>query len=260
MRSNSSSTAITPLNRYSQYRIDDSNFIEDQRKESSIFKKFVRQFSSANALQSQAAFTENDQAQYLELDILSKKRHSNQIYETSPYVSHEDHLQNNNTRRNSQRLYSQQSNNLNQLSLSQGSYRMDRNRRKALKILIVLIMEFFICWTPLFIYHTIGTFDKKFYRSMPNILLDLILLFSFASALCNPLTYYFMSKRYRSALYAYLRCCHKKYDKQTYINEKRQYLHPKSSVARSIHREHSPDLQQKNKLEIDIHLHHNLRS
>ncbi|CAF1068907.1 unnamed protein product [Rotaria sordida] len=92
-------------------------------------------------------------------------------------------------------------------STNQGTYHMDRHRRKALKLLIVIIVEFFICWTPLFIYHTFGTFDKKFYRSMPTILFDLILLFSFASLLCNPFTYYFMSKRYRTVLYAYLSCC-----------------------------------------------------
>ena len=87
-----------------------------------------------------------------------------------------------------------------------GVYRVDRHRRKALKLLIVIIVEFFLCWTPLFIYHTLGTFNKKFYRSMPSILLDLILLFSFASPLCNPLTYYFMSKRYRSVLFAHFSC------------------------------------------------------
>lgn len=92
-------------------------------------------------------------------------------------------------------------------STTQGVYHMDRHRRKALKLLIVIIVEFFICWTPLFIYHTFGTFDKKFYRSTPTIFVDLILLFSFASLLCNPFTYYFMSKRYRSVLYAYLSYC-----------------------------------------------------
>ncbi|CAF4758934.1 unnamed protein product [Rotaria sp. Silwood1] len=92
-------------------------------------------------------------------------------------------------------------------STSQGYDLIDRHRRKALKLLIVIIVEFFICWTPLFIYHTFGTFDKKFYRSMPSIFVDLILLFSFASLLCNPFTYYFMSKRYRMVLYAYLSCC-----------------------------------------------------
>lgn len=85
--------------------------------------------------------------------------------------------------------------------------RIDRHRRKALKLLIILILEFFICWTPLAIYHTLGTFNKAFYRTTSNVWGDLILLFSFASALSNPLTYYFMSKRYRSVLYAYLTCC-----------------------------------------------------
>lgn len=85
-------------------------------------------------------------------------------------------------------------------------YRMDRHRRKALKLLIVIIMEFFICWTPLFLFHTLDTFNKNFYRLMPKILVDIVLLFSFASLLCNPFTYYFMSKRYRTVLYAYFSC------------------------------------------------------
>jgi hypothetical protein len=85
-----------------------------------------------------------------------------------------------------------------------------------LKLLIVIILEFFICWTPLFIYHTFGTFDKKFYRSIPHIFGDLILLFSFASPLCNPFTYYFMSKRYRAVLYAYLSSCSSKKNKEKF--------------------------------------------
>ncbi len=51
---------------------------------------------------------------------------------------------------------------------------------------------------------------------MPTIFIDLILLFSFASPLCNPLTYYFMSKRYRTVLYAYLSCCWKKNEEKFY--------------------------------------------
>lgn len=98
---------------------------------------------------------------------------------------------------------------------TQGLSRVDRQRRKALKLLIVLIVEFFVCWTPLFIYHTIGTFDKNFYRTTPKVYVDIILFLSFASASCNPMTYYFMSKRYRTVLYAYLPCysCKKKQDK-----------------------------------------------
>jgi hypothetical protein len=99
---------------------------------------------------------------------------------------------------------------------------MDRHRSKALKLVITLVVEFFLCWTPLFIFHTIGTFDKNFYRTTPNVYVDLILLFSFASASCNPLTYYFMSKRYRSVLYAYLPCCCFNKDPRKFIEEKNQ--------------------------------------
>jgi hypothetical protein len=109
---------------------------------------------------------------------------------------------------------------------NQGVYRIDRHRRKALKLLIVIILEFFICWTPLFIFHTYGTFDKNFYRSMPTIFIDLILLFSFASPLCNPFTYYFMSKRYRAVLYAYIPCC--------YSNEKKEKFNQKNQDAQQI--------------------------
>ena len=86
------------------------------------------------------------------------------------------------------------------------SIRMDRRRRKALKLLIVLIVEFFICWIPLYIYQTIGTFHKGLYRSVPSVVLDMILLFSFASTACNPLTYYFMSERYRTVLCDIFNC------------------------------------------------------
>ena len=43
---------------------------------------------------------------------------------------------------------------------------------------------------------------------MPSIFVDIILLFSFVPLLTNPFTYYFMSKRYRAILYAYLSYCY----------------------------------------------------
>lgn len=88
--------------------------------------------------------------------------------------------------------------------------RIDRHRRKALKLLILLIMDFLICWSPLYIYHTLGTFNKTFYHLVPSVAVDLILLLSFASTLCNPMMYYFRSERYRSVLYADLNWLYRK--------------------------------------------------
>jgi len=124
-------------------------------------------------------------------------------------------------------------------SSSQGLSRVDRQRRKALKLLITLIVEFFVCWTPLYIYHTIGTFDKQFYRRVPPIFVDLILLFSFASASCNPLTYYFMSQRYRSVLYAYLPCV--LFDKNHRFCQNRKERLRKTSMK--INRQQLPQLR-----------------
>jgi len=121
---------------------------------------------------------------------------------------------------------------------------MDRHRRKALKLLIVIILEFFICWTPLFIFNTFGTFDKKFYRSMPTKFVDLILLFSFASALCNPLTYYFMSKRYRTVLYAYLLYCSSKKNKDKF-NKKTQEAQQVIKALQLHQRQNSLEYKQK---------------
>lgn len=78
---------------------------------------------------------------------------------------------------------------------------IDHDRRKASILLIVLIVEFIICWTPLYLYHTIGIFNKTFYRSIPSIIPNLILFLSFVSTSCNPITYYFMSRRFRKICY-----------------------------------------------------------
>jgi hypothetical protein len=136
-------------------------------------------------------------------------------------------------------------------SANQCVYRVDRHRRKALKLLIVIILEFFVCWTPLYIYHTFGTFDKKFYRSMPSIFVDIILLFSFASLLTNPFTYYFMSKRYRAVLYAYLACCFWKKDDDKF-SKKNQEARQVVRALRLHQQQNSPEYKQKiNKMKIN---------
>ena len=89
-------------------------------------------------------------------------------------------------------------------TLNPNVYRMDRHRHKALQLLIVFILEFFIYWTPLFPFHKLDTFNKNFYRHMLKILVDIVLLFSVASLLCDPFTYYFISKPYQTVVYATL--------------------------------------------------------
>lgn len=126
--------------------------------------------------------------------------------------------------------------------------RIDRHRRKALKLLIIIIVEFFLCWTPLFLYHTLGTFSKTFYRRTPSFLLDLILLFSFASALTNPLTYYFMSKRYRAVLFSYLTCFRSKRNAEKHRIEKNHEAMQIVKALRLHQQQNSFEYKQKNPL------------
>jgi hypothetical protein len=213
-RSYSVSPGLISFNKCSQYRSRHSDSIDFKTKISLSFEKFGLQSSRHSSSRSRSVFSEEDHGQ-------------NRIRAIShPNDSAKSFIQRLSIRKtNSDVIIS----------------RMDRNRRKALQILITLIVEFFVCWTPLFIYHTIGTFNKNFYRSTPNVYVNLILLFSFASASCNPLTYYFMSKRYRSVLYAYLSCC--------FFNKNQEiFIYQKNHQARHLIEEFHPH-QQKNSID-----------
>ncbi|CAF2765135.1 unnamed protein product [Rotaria sp. Silwood2] len=267
IRSNSSSPQLIPFTKRSKLKSINSDLIENKRRESSIYEKFGQRLSFHSSTKSKSGLSEDGQIQNPELDISITKQQYNRTYAIShpitQILSDDNHFLNNyNNKRKKyfHRLNSQKTNTPCRCSPSQGLCRTDRNRRKALKLLITLIMEFFICWTPLFIYHTIGTFNKNFYRSTPNIFVDLILLFSFASASCNPLTYYFMSKRYRSALYAYLRCCSFNGNQQIFINHNNQQPHYINKPLRSNQKENSPELKHKAQLEIDTHDNSRLRA
>jgi hypothetical protein len=185
--------------------------------------------------------SEEDHGQNLQLD-------TQQTFNRMRAISHPNYPE----KTSIKRLSIRKTNSNNSYPSCHGITRMDRNRRKALKLLITLIVEFFVCWTPLFIYHTIGTFNKNFYRSTANVYVDLILLFSFASASCNPLTYYFMSKRYRSVLYAYLPCCFCKKDQQMFINKKNQQTRHLIKGFRSNQQQNSSDKKQKESTRIKI--------
>ncbi len=199
-------------------------------RQSLNFEKLGHQSSHHNSSQSRSGFSEEDQGKNLQLNIKQPFNRTRAI--SHPTSSEKTFIQ---------RLSIRKTNSDNSYSPSQGTSRIDRHRRKALKLLITLIVEFFVCWTPLFIYHTIGTFNKNFYRSTPNVYVNLILLFSFASASCNPLTYYFMSKRYRSVLYAYLPCCFFNKNQGIFINQKN---HPARHLIEEFHSH-----QQKNSMD-----------
>ena len=207
----SSPPPLLPFNKSPPCPKRNSDSIDPKTRQSLSFERIGQQSSHHSSSRSRSVFSEEDPGQTLQID-------PKQTFNRTRAISHPNYP----TKTFIQRISIRKTNSEHSCSSSHGVSRMDRHRRKALKLLITLIVEFFVCWTPIFFYHTIGTFNKQFYRSMPTIFVDLILLFSFASASCNPLTYYFMSKRYRSVLYAYLPCCFCHKDQRIFINQKNQ--------------------------------------
>ena len=86
------------------------------------------------------------------------------------------------------------------------------SRRRSVLMLFVVVLEFFVCWTPLYVVWTWNVFDH--YSAFENVSalgMNLIHLLAFVSSCCNPITYGFMSKKFRMSfkhiLYKCCPCC-----------------------------------------------------
>lgn len=84
-----------------------------------------------------------------------------------------------------------------------------RARRRSVKMLFAVVLEFFLCWTPLYVLQTWSVFDYPgAVTSVSAMSMNLIHLLAFVSSCCNPITYCFMSKRFRqSFLTVFYSCC-----------------------------------------------------
>ena len=75
------------------------------------------------------------------------------------------------------------------------------------QMLFVVVLEFFICWTPLYVINTISLFDPKtVYQNLGYTAISFFQLLSFSSSCCNPITYCFMNIGFRKAFLNLFRC------------------------------------------------------
>ncbi|XP_051896372.1 cholecystokinin receptor type A [Pristis pectinata] len=83
-------------------------------------------------------------------------------------------------------------------------------KKRVIRMLIVIVIMFFICWTPIFCANAWRAFDKvsadRFLSGTP---ISFIHLLSYTSACVNPIIYCFMNKRFRVACLATFTCCTK---------------------------------------------------
>ena len=81
------------------------------------------------------------------------------------------------------------------------------NKKRIIRMLTVVVLEFFICWSPLYVMNTISLFDpQSVYSLLGTAGVSVIQLIAYCSACCNPITYCFMNKSFRLAFYAAVSC------------------------------------------------------
>lgn len=81
------------------------------------------------------------------------------------------------------------------------------NKQRVIKMLFVVVIEFFICWTPLYVINTLALFDPKaVYQNLGYTAISFFQLLAYSSSCCNPITYCFMNIGFRKAFLNLFRC------------------------------------------------------
>ncbi|XP_061693045.1 cholecystokinin receptor-like isoform X2 [Syngnathoides biaculeatus] len=81
-------------------------------------------------------------------------------------------------------------------------------KKRVIRMLLVIVALFFICWTPLYFANTWKAFAlKEASKALKGIPISFIHLLSYTSACVNPVIYCFMNTRFRKALLSTFACC-----------------------------------------------------
>ncbi|KAI4789126.1 hypothetical protein KUCAC02_035430 [Chaenocephalus aceratus] len=81
-------------------------------------------------------------------------------------------------------------------------------KKRVIRMLVVIVVLFFLCWMPLFCVNTWKAFDKVSARhALTGAPIAFIHLLGYTSACVNPIIYCFMNTRFRKALLATFSCC-----------------------------------------------------
>ncbi|XP_018573812.1 cholecystokinin receptor-like [Anoplophora glabripennis] len=81
------------------------------------------------------------------------------------------------------------------------------NKKRVIKMLFAVVLEFFICWTPLYVVNTIALFDASIiYNNIGYTGISFFQLLAFTSSCCNPITYCFMNCGFRKSFLNLFEC------------------------------------------------------
>lgn len=81
-------------------------------------------------------------------------------------------------------------------------------KKRVIRMLMVIVALFFVCWMPLYTVNTWKAFDlRSAHQALSGAPISFIHLLSYTSACVNPIIYCFMNTRFRMALLATFACC-----------------------------------------------------
>ncbi|KAL7638965.1 UNVERIFIED_CONTAM: hypothetical protein RMT77_010499 [Armadillidium vulgare] len=82
-----------------------------------------------------------------------------------------------------------------------------QRKKRIIKMLFVVVLEFFICWTPLFVINTVYLFKPEaVYGVLGTGGISSFQLLAYFSSCCNPITYCFMNATFRRAFLSAVGC------------------------------------------------------
>ncbi|XP_078046817.1 cholecystokinin receptor type A [Augochlora pura] len=80
-------------------------------------------------------------------------------------------------------------------------------KKKVIRMLFVIVLEFFICWAPLHVINTWYLFAPELvYSVVGSTGVSLVQLLAYVSSCCNPITYCFMNRKFRQAFLGLFNC------------------------------------------------------
>ncbi|XP_077280997.1 cholecystokinin receptor type A isoform X2 [Temnothorax americanus] len=80
-------------------------------------------------------------------------------------------------------------------------------KKKVIRMLFVIVLEFFVCWAPLHVINTWYLFAPELvYSVVGSTGISLVQLLAYVSSCCNPITYCFMNKKFRQAFLGLFDC------------------------------------------------------
>ncbi|KAL1509295.1 hypothetical protein ABEB36_004057 [Hypothenemus hampei] len=81
------------------------------------------------------------------------------------------------------------------------------NKKRVIKMLFVVVVEFFVCWSPVYILNTlVAWYGESVYNTINYQAVTFIQLLSYTSSCCNPITYCFMNRGFRKSFLKLFSC------------------------------------------------------